>query len=98
MELIAVPISDTDQLRETCAGMFGGDEAFIEGMSPYNSEEEQHARQDDTPVMIREGDWGEWRKESAHISLIQSNLLRPSLIDHIRMERCFLPWSRYSWK
>jgi hypothetical protein len=28
-----VPISDTDQLRETCAGMFGGDEAFIEGMS-----------------------------------------------------------------
>lgn len=32
-ELMIVPISDTDQLRETCAGMFGGDEAFIEGMS-----------------------------------------------------------------
>jgi len=30
--LMLVPISDTDQLRETCAGMFGGDEAFIEGM------------------------------------------------------------------
>ena len=30
---MVVPISDTDQLRETCAGMFGGDEAFIEGMS-----------------------------------------------------------------
>ena len=29
--LMLVPISDTDQLRETCAGMFGGDEAFIEG-------------------------------------------------------------------
>lgn len=30
----AVPISDTDQLRETCSGMYGGSEAFIEGMSP----------------------------------------------------------------
>lgn len=29
----AVPISDTDQLRETCSGMYGGSEAFIEGMS-----------------------------------------------------------------
>jgi hypothetical protein len=28
-----VPIRDTDQLRETCAGMFGGDDAFIEGLS-----------------------------------------------------------------
>lgn len=26
-----VPISDTDQLRETCSGMYGGSEAFIEG-------------------------------------------------------------------
>jgi hypothetical protein len=34
-----VPISDTDQLRETCAGMFGGDEAFIEGMSETRSPE-----------------------------------------------------------
>jgi len=34
-----VPISDTDQLRETCAGMFGGDEAFIEGMSPSDNED-----------------------------------------------------------
>jgi hypothetical protein len=33
VELTVVPISDTDQLRETCAGMFGGDEAFIEGES-----------------------------------------------------------------
>ena len=30
--LIPVPIRDTDQLRETCAGMFGGEDAFIEGM------------------------------------------------------------------
>lgn len=37
--LMTVPISDTDQLRETCAGMFGGDEAFIEGMyEPRSSE------------------------------------------------------------
>lgn len=30
-----VPISDTDQLRETCSGMYGGSEAFIEGQSPH---------------------------------------------------------------
>jgi len=93
-----VPISDTDQLRETCAGMFGGDEAFIEGMSPSNSEDERSCEGEDDLMMIREGDRGEWRKESAHDSFIQSNLLRPSFIDHIRMERCFIPWSGHSWK
>jgi hypothetical protein len=38
-------------------------------------------------------------EERANNSIIQSLLLRPSIINNIRMERCFIPWgSSNSWK
>ena len=41
-----VPIADTDSLREVCSGMWGGKDAYIQGMSPV-------------PIVLLPGQWSD---------------------------------------